>query len=46
MADCDKIAIENPLGVMSTAYRQPDQIIQPYQDMNTDQMKEYLKIAI
>lgn len=31
MADCDKIAIENPLGVMSTAYRQPDQIIQPYQ---------------
>lgn len=30
MADCDKIAIENPIGVMSTAYRKPDQIIHPY----------------
>lgn len=29
-ADCDKIAIENPIGVMSTAWRKPDQIIQPY----------------
>jgi len=30
-ADCDKIAIENPVGVMSTRWRKPDQIIQPYQ---------------
>ena len=30
-ADCDKIAIENPVGVMSTKWRKPDQIIQPYQ---------------
>ena len=30
MADCDHIAIENPCGIMSTAYRRPDQIIQPY----------------
>ena len=30
-ADCDKIAIENPIGVMSTKYRKPDQIIQPFQ---------------
>ena len=30
MADCDRIAIENPIGVMSTAYRKPDQIIHPY----------------
>lgn len=30
MADCDKIAIENPVGVMNTAYRKPDQIIEPY----------------
>ena len=30
-ADCDKIAIENPIGIMSTEYRKPDQIIQPYQ---------------
>ena len=30
-ADCDKIAIENPVGIMSTKWRKPDQIIQPYQ---------------
>ena len=29
-ADCDKIMIENPVGVMSTAWRKPDQIVQPY----------------
>lgn len=29
-ADCDKIAIENPIGVMSTRYKKPTQIIQPY----------------
>ena len=29
-ADCAKIAIENPIGVMSTYYRKPDQIIHPY----------------
>ena len=30
-ASCDKIAIENPVGIMSTKYRKPDQIIQPWQ---------------
>jgi len=30
-ADIDRIAIENPIGIMSTKYRKPDQIIQPYQ---------------
>ena len=30
-ADCDKIAIENPVGWMNSHYRKPDQIIQPYQ---------------
>jgi site-specific DNA-cytosine methylase len=30
-AKCDKIAIENPIGIMSTKYRKPDQIIQPWQ---------------
>jgi hypothetical protein len=30
-ADCDKIAIENPVGIMSRLYRKPDQIIQPWQ---------------
>lgn len=29
-ADCDKVAIENPVGCMSTYWRKPDQIIQPY----------------
>jgi len=30
-ASIHKIAIENPVGAMSTIYRKPDQIIQPYQ---------------
>ena len=30
-ADCPRIAIENPIGVMSTKFRKPDQIIQPWQ---------------
>ena len=30
-ADCDKIAIENPIGCMSTRYRKCDQVIQPYE---------------
>ena len=29
-ADCDHIAIENPIGVMSNEYRKPNQIIHPY----------------
>lgn len=29
-ADCDRIAIENPVGIMNTAYRQPDQVINPW----------------
>lgn len=28
---CPKIAIENPVGIMSTRHRKPDQIIQPYE---------------
>lgn len=30
-ADCERIAVENPVGVMSRRYRKPNQIIQPYQ---------------
>jgi hypothetical protein len=30
-ADIPKIAIENPIGIMSTIWRKPDQIIQPWQ---------------
>ena len=28
--DCPRIAIENPIGIMSTKYRKPDQIIHPW----------------
>ena len=30
-AKCNHIAIENPIGIMSTYYRKPNQIIQPWQ---------------
>ena len=30
-ADCEKIAIENPVGIMSSEWRKPDQIINPWQ---------------
>lgn len=30
LADCDKIVIENPMGIMSTAYRAPDCSYNPY----------------
>ena len=29
-APCEKIAVENPIGIMNTAFRAPDQIIEPY----------------
>ena len=29
-ADCDRIAIENPIGCVSTRWRKPDQIVQPW----------------
>ena len=28
---CPMVAIENPIGIMSTHYRKPDQIVQPWQ---------------
>jgi hypothetical protein len=28
---CEKVAIENPVGIMSSIWRKPDQIIQPYE---------------
>lgn len=30
-AECERIAVENPIGIMSAAYTKPSQIIQPYQ---------------
>jgi len=29
--NCDNVAVENPIGIMSSVFRKPDQIIQPYQ---------------
>ena len=29
-ANCERIAVENPIGIMNSAYRKPDQIIHPY----------------
>jgi site-specific DNA-cytosine methylase len=34
--DCPKVAIENPVGIMSRIYRKPDQYIQPYQFGNPE----------
>lgn len=31
LADCKKIAIENPVGIINSYWRKPDQIIQPWQ---------------
>lgn len=30
LAPVDKVAVENPVGIMNSAYRKPDQIIHPY----------------
>lgn len=43
-ADCERIVIENPVGIMSTAYRKPDQIIQPYQYGDPESKKTCLWI--
>lgn len=39
-ADCDKIAIENPVGYMNTHFRKPNQIIHPYFFANSIDDKE------
>ena len=31
LADCERIAVENPVCIMSSAWKKPDQIIQPYE---------------
>lgn len=31
LADAERVAVENPIGIMSSCYRPADQIIQPYQ---------------
>ncbi len=39
---CEYIAIENPVGIMSTVWRKPDQIIQPWQFGDSFQKKTCL----
>lgn len=36
LADCEKIAIENPVGFMSKAFQKPTQIIEPYYFANNE----------
>lgn len=41
-ADCPKIAVENPVCIMSTMYRKPDQIVHPWQFGHPEQKKTCL----
>ena len=42
-ANCERVAIENPVGVMNIVYRKPDQIIEPYQFAESkDDTENYL----
>lgn len=36
LADCDRVAVENPVGFMNSAYRKADQIIHPYYFAESD----------
>ena len=42
MADCNHLAIENPVGIMNTVYRAPDQTIEPYQFALSINSPEYV----
>lgn len=41
-AKCRKIVIENPIGVMNTCYRRPDQIIDPYMFAESEDDEDYV----
>lgn len=44
LADIPKIAVENPVGFMNSAYRKPDMVIHPYQfATGTDDAENYHK---
>lgn len=45
LANCDKIAIENPGGIMSTAYRKPDCVYNPYDFEGETECKKNLPLA-
>ena len=38
-ADCPRVAIENPQGIMSSRFRQPDQYIEPYMFGDSEKKK-------
>lgn len=43
-ANCERIVVENPVGIMNTAYRKPDQIIEPwYYAESVDDVENYTK---
>lgn len=44
-ANADRIAIENPIGFMSTAYRRPDQVIHPYMFAESTESPQYVTKA-
>ena len=41
-AKCERVMIENPVGIMSTQWRKPDQIVQPYEFGHMEQKKTCL----
>lgn len=45
LADCPRIAVENPVGFMSSAYRKADQIISPYQFADSIESTDYVTKA-
>ena len=40
-ADCEKIAVENPVGYMNSVYRSPDCIVHPYYFASSDDTENY-----
>ena len=43
-ADCERIAIENPVGIMSSEWRKPNQIINPWQFGDAFEKKTCLQV--
>ena len=41
-ADCERISIENPVGIMSRIYKKPSQIVQPYEYGHMEQKRTCL----
>lgn len=41
-ANCERIAVENPVGVMNTCYRKADQIIEPWMFADVDDIENWV----